>query len=276
MAKPRLSRAVRETAARLGVSDRSSSLPNKVRLMYISISPWRHLPLTVHLSAEYRDFAREKCEPPPGTPIVGRHGRPQRAAAFDEREDDDEQATRTARRWTTTTVRRNPRDRSRGPPPRARGARCAATASPIAARRATAPGAHWGAGRWVGCPGCGGSASTCLAARFFERPPLPPPRGEPAPPATHRPDVSVVRPRTLVGRGGGGGAATRGNRTERVGMAGAGARDPIRVRAGGRRAGPRRGSVAGRGSRSARARGRGDVVAEGGESGGVGNVRHGV
>jgi len=93
--KPRLSRAVRETAARLGVSDRSSSLPNKVRLVcaMLHVSPWRHLPLTVHfLSAEYRDFAREKCEPPPEhIPVVlGDMEDLRRAAAFDEREDDDE------------------------------------------------------------------------------------------------------------------------------------------------------------------------------------------
>ena len=31
--KPRLSRAVREVAAKLGLSDRSSSLPNKIKLM---------------------------------------------------------------------------------------------------------------------------------------------------------------------------------------------------------------------------------------------------
>ena len=81
---------MRETAARLGVSDRSSSLPNKVRLVcaMLHVSPWRHLPLTVHfLSAEYCDFAREKCEPPPEhIPVVlGDMEDLRRAAAFDER-----------------------------------------------------------------------------------------------------------------------------------------------------------------------------------------------
>lgn len=58
--KPRLSRAVRETAQRLGVSDKSSSILNKTKLVMamLSLSPWCHLPLTVHFFCpETREIA---------------------------------------------------------------------------------------------------------------------------------------------------------------------------------------------------------------------------
>ena len=290
--KPRLSRAVRETAARLGVSDRSSSLPNKVRLVcaMLHVSPWRHLPLTVHfLSAEYRDFAREKCEPPPEhIPVVlGDMEDLRRAAAFDEREDDDERRDADRATMDDDDGSEEPsRSVSRSAAPRARCAVCGDGVSDRGSAR-DGTGVPTGVPRrgWVGCPGCGARAHpTCLATRFFRAGRRRRRRGErPRTAETTRTtprDVSVVRPRTLVGRGGGGGAATHGNRIERVGDGAREGREiPIRVRGrGGRRARAlvRGSSFAGRGSRSARARGRSDVVAEGGESGGVGNVRHGV
>ena len=50
--KPRLSKAVRDIAARLKLTDKSSSLVNKLRiaLEMLHVSPWRHLPLTVHFT----------------------------------------------------------------------------------------------------------------------------------------------------------------------------------------------------------------------------------
>ena len=216
--KPRLSRAVRETAARLGVSDRSSSLPNKVRLVcaMLHVSPWRHLPLTVHfLSAEYRDFAREKCEPPPEhIPVVlGDMEDLRRAAAFDEREDDDERGDADRATMDDDDGSEEPsRSVSRSAAPRAR------------------------------CAVCGDGVSDRGSARDGTGVPTGVPRRGPG-------RVSRLRGRARP--------------------------PPIR---GGRRARAlvRGSSFAGRGSRSARARGRGDVVAAGGESGGVGNVRHGV
>ena len=66
--KPRLSRTVREVAARLKLSDRSCTLPNKIQIMMamLHLSPWQHLPLTVHfLSSEHAAYARRQCPPPP-------------------------------------------------------------------------------------------------------------------------------------------------------------------------------------------------------------------
>eukprot|EP00227_Mantoniella_beaufortii_P004666 CAMPEP_0197607596 /NCGR_PEP_ID=MMETSP1326-20131121/47417_1 /TAXON_ID=1155430 /ORGANISM="Genus nov. species nov., Strain RCC2288" /LENGTH=185 /DNA_ID=CAMNT_0043175671 /DNA_START=85 /DNA_END=639 /DNA_ORIENTATION=- len=69
--KPRLSRAVREVATTLGLSDKSSSLPNKIRLVMamLHLSPWCHLPLTVHfLSKEHHaqlGSRQYQCAPPP-------------------------------------------------------------------------------------------------------------------------------------------------------------------------------------------------------------------
>jgi structure-specific endonuclease subunit SLX1 len=66
--KPALSRAVREAAARLKVSDRSSSLVNKTRLVMamLHVSPWNNLPLRVHfLNPEYAKLAKDKCDAPP-------------------------------------------------------------------------------------------------------------------------------------------------------------------------------------------------------------------
>ena len=66
--KPALSRAVREAARRLKVSDRSSSLANKTRLVMamLHVSPWRNLPLRVHfLNPEYAKLAKDKCDAPP-------------------------------------------------------------------------------------------------------------------------------------------------------------------------------------------------------------------
>ena len=62
--KPRLSRAVRETAVALGVSDKSSSVINKTKLVMAmcSLSPWKHLPLTVHFfDDDAHRIARELC-----------------------------------------------------------------------------------------------------------------------------------------------------------------------------------------------------------------------
>ena len=173
--KPRLSRAVRETAARLGVSDRSSSLPNKVRLVcaMLHVSPWRHLPLTVHfLSAEYRDFAREKCEPPPEhIPVVlGDMEDLRRAAAFDEREDDDERGDADRATMDDDDGSEEPsRSVSRSAAPRARCAVCGDGVSDRGSAR-DGTGVPTGVPRrgWVGCPGCGARAHpTCLATRFF-------------------------------------------------------------------------------------------------------------
>jgi structure-specific endonuclease subunit SLX1 len=66
--KPALSRAVRDAARRLKVSDRSSSLANKTRLVMamLHVSPWRNLPLRVHfLNPTYAKLARDKCDAPP-------------------------------------------------------------------------------------------------------------------------------------------------------------------------------------------------------------------
>ena len=172
--KPRLSRAVRETAARLGVSDRSSSLPNKVRLVcaMLHVSPWRHLPLTVHfLSAEYRDFAREKCEPPPEhIPVVlGDMEDLRRAAAFDEREDDDERRDADRATMDDDDGSEEPsRSVSRSAAPRARCAVCGDGVSDRGSAR-DGTGVPTGVPRrgWVGCPGCARAHPTCLATRFF-------------------------------------------------------------------------------------------------------------
>ena len=62
--KPRLSRAVRETAVALGVSDKSSSVINKTKLVMAmcSLSPWKHLPLTLHFfDDDAHRIARERC-----------------------------------------------------------------------------------------------------------------------------------------------------------------------------------------------------------------------
>jgi structure-specific endonuclease subunit SLX1 len=179
--KPRLSRAVRETAARLGVSDRSSSLPNKVRLVcaMLHVSPWRHLPLTVHfLSAEYRDFARDKCEPPPEhIPVVlGDMEDLRRAAAFDERDDDDERddADDDATTDDDDASGAEPsRSVSRSAAPRARCAVCGdglADRHPARDGTGVPNGVPTGVPRRgrVGCPGCGARAHpTCLASSFF-------------------------------------------------------------------------------------------------------------
>lgn len=175
--KPRLSRAVRETAARLGVSDRSSSLPNKVRLVcaMLHVSPWRHLPLTVHfLSAEYRDFARDKCEPPPEhIPVVlGDMEDLRRAAAFDERDDDDERddADDGATMDDDDDASAEPsRSVSRSAATRAR---CAVCGDSLADRHPARDGTGVPTGvprrGRVGCPGCGARAHpSCLASRFF-------------------------------------------------------------------------------------------------------------
>ena len=66
--KPALSRAVRDAARRLKVSDRSSSLANKTRLVMamLHVSPWRNLPLRVHfLNPTYAKLAKDKCDAPP-------------------------------------------------------------------------------------------------------------------------------------------------------------------------------------------------------------------
>ena len=67
--KPRLSRAVRETAAKLGVSDKSSSIPNKTKLVFamLGLSPWCHLPLTVHFFDDetHRIAVSGVCQAPP-------------------------------------------------------------------------------------------------------------------------------------------------------------------------------------------------------------------
>ncbi|EEH54504.1 uncharacterized protein MICPUCDRAFT_7646, partial [Micromonas pusilla CCMP1545] len=66
---PRTSAKVRATATRLKISDRSSSPANKIKLLMgmLHLSPWRHLPLTVHwLSPEHRAMAEKTCERPPG------------------------------------------------------------------------------------------------------------------------------------------------------------------------------------------------------------------
>ena len=293
--KPRLSRAVRETAARLGVSDRSSSLPNKVRLVcaMLHVSPWRHLPLTVHfLSAEYRDFAREKCEPPPEhIPVVlGDMEDLRRAAAFDEREDDDERRDADRATMDDDDGSEEPsRSVSRSAAPRAR---CAVCGDGVSDRGsgATAPECPLGCRGegGSGCPGCGARAHpTCLATRFFRaeaaaaaaegRDPAPPRRL--VPPRGTCPScdrelswgaaVAAGRRPTGIESNASGMARARGARSRSASGAWAGAEPPPRALV-------RGSSFAGRGSRSARARGRGDVVAEGGESGGVGNVRHGV
>ena len=62
--KPRLSRAVRETAVALGVSDKSSSVINKTKLVMAmcALSPWKHLPLTVHFfDDDAHRVALEQC-----------------------------------------------------------------------------------------------------------------------------------------------------------------------------------------------------------------------
>ena len=62
--KPRLSRAVRETAAALGVSDKSSSVMNKTKLVMAmcALSPWKHLPLTAHFfDDDAHRVALEQC-----------------------------------------------------------------------------------------------------------------------------------------------------------------------------------------------------------------------
>ena len=243
-------------------------------------TPPAHRPL---LSAEYRDFARGKCEPPPEhIPVVlGDMEDLRRAAAFDEREDDDERGDADRATMDDDDGSEEPsRSVSRSAAPRAR---CAVCGDGVPDRGSARDGTGVPTGvprrRWVGCPGCGARAIQPAATRFFRsRAAAAAAEGrDPAPPRRLVPPRGTCpsRPRTLVGRGGGGGAATHGesNRTA-SGWRARGARDvPIRVRGrGGRRARAlvRGSSFAGRGSRSARARGRGDVVAEGGESGGRG------
>ena len=156
---------------------------------------------------------------------VGRHGRPQTRRRL-----------RRARRRRRAT-RRGPRDDGRRrrfggtlaiglavrrPAREVRGVRRRRLRSRLGARRHRS--AHWGAEAKVG------RVSRLRRARASNLPrdEILPSRSRRRRRRGERPrtaettrttprDVSVVRPRTLVGRGGGGGAATHGNRIERVG-----------------------------------------------------------
>ena len=179
--KPRLSRAVRETAAALGVSDKSSSVVNKTKLVMAmcSLSPWKHLPLTVHFfDDDAHRVAREQCalSPLPEQMEITKgdmEALTRRAGPFGGRDDDDEDdvADETSdaevsevSRLVSVSVSKSPRWKTRGDDATSRRAFrcgvCVGHARVVGKRgqNARRPGRAWE---------CEFRAHSCMAAVFF-------------------------------------------------------------------------------------------------------------
>ena len=228
--KPRLSRAVRETAAALGVSDKSSSVVNKTKLVMAmcSLSPWKHLPLTVHFfDDDAHRVAREQCalSPLPEQMEITKgdmEALTRRAGPFGGRDDDDEddvadetsdpEVSEVSRSVSVSVSEVAVDGKSRGDDATSRRAfRCgvcgkghARVVPESAGQSARRPGR-------VGCPGCEFRAHpSCMAAVFFRQAseaaaaagaaPPPGPRAHPPPGAVpHVPPVGVVGKRARRG-----------------------------------------------------------------------------
>lgn len=187
--KPRLSRAVRETAAALGVSDKSSSVVNKTKLVMAmcSLSPWKHLPLTVHFfDDDAHRVAREQCalSPLPEQMEITKgdmEALTRRAGPFGGRDDDDEddvadetsdpEVSEVSRSVSVSVSEVAVDGKSRGDDATSRRAfRCgvcgkghARVVPESAGQSARRPGR-------VGCPGCEFRAHpSCMAAVFFRQ-----------------------------------------------------------------------------------------------------------
>ena len=187
--KPRLSRAVRETAAALGVSDKSSSVVNKTKLVMAmcSLSPWKHLPLTVHFfDDDAHRVAREQCalSPLPEQMEITKgdmEALTRRAGPFGGRDDDDEddvadetsdaEVSEVSRSVSVSVSEVAADGKTRGDDATSRRAfRCGVCGKGHARVVPESAGQSARRSGRVGCPGCEFRAHpSCMAAVFFRQ-----------------------------------------------------------------------------------------------------------
>ena len=182
---PRTSAKVRATATRLKISDRSSSPANKIKLLMgmLHLSPWRHLPLTVHwLSPEHRAMAEKTCERPPGHVKMESGTMAELKARMGERfRDDDDDVfegaggggggARSASESASVSLSLS-LSLARGGGGEGGGRRCGICGETLSSRRGGDRGDRDGRERKrrrVGCGECGVLAHpSCMASRFFQ------------------------------------------------------------------------------------------------------------
>jgi structure-specific endonuclease subunit SLX1 len=182
---PRTSAKVRATATRLKISDRSSSPANKIKLLMgmLHLSPWRHLPLTVHwLSPEHRAMAEKTCERPPGHVKMESGTMAELKARMGERfRDDDDDVfegaggggggARSASESASVSLSLS-LSLARGGGGEGCGRRCGICGETLLSRRGGDRGDRDGRERKrrrVGCGECGVLAHpSCMASRFFQ------------------------------------------------------------------------------------------------------------